>query len=344
MVGGDCIFRRCDVGYCSSAVDGGGMALSSLAAADILECTFHDNSADNGSALSGSFSTARVNVENSSFLRNTATAVRLAAYEKIRVTTSVFQENGPAGSFGTAALAVQAALRGSNVEDCLFLSNSARAVGAILVTGTVLPGPTTPSVRRCRFEDNHATGSMSAGKSGAVNGVGYFELVDCVLLRNSAPIGGALVSEAIGGDEAPLISGCTFAFNSASREGVIFQSRTLPQLDHCLVAFNEASDTFFCTAGGVPTLTCSDVFGNSGGDWEGCIAGQGEANANFSADPLFCDGSAGDLSLDSQSPCLPAASPCGELVGGLGPGCAATGANARMVPATWGRLKSLYRK
>ena len=44
-------------------------------------------------------------------------------------------------------------------------------------------------------------------------------------------------------------------------------------------------------------------------------------------DPLFCDPTdcglpvEEDWSLDARSPCLPEQSPCGELIGALGPGC-----------------------
>ena len=51
-------------------------------------------------------------------------------------------------------------------------------------------------------------------------------------------------------------------------------------------------------------LSCCDLYGNTGGDWTGCVAGQYGQNRNISADPLFC-ALPTDLTLESTSPCAP---------------------------------------
>ncbi len=73
-----------------------------------------------------------------------------------------------------------------------------------------------------------------------------------------------------------------------------------------------------CEAGGAATFTCSDVFGNQGGDWSGCIAGQNGVNGNISLNPRFCNPPAGNFRLHVQSPCL--AQPCGKM-GAYDQGC-----------------------
>jgi hypothetical protein len=93
-----------------------------------------------------------------------------------------------------------------------------------------------------------------------------------------------------------------------------------------------------------PTLTCCDIYGNSGGDWVGCIASQNGVNGNISADPLFCHTPTGDFSVEACSPCLPGHHPyhydCSGIIGALGAGC---DCGAATQPATWGALKALYR-
>jgi len=45
------------------------------------------------------------------------------------------------------------------------------------------------------------------------------------------------------------------------------------------------------------TLTCCDLYDNSGGDWVGCIADQLGVDGNISADPLFTDHIWGDFTI-----------------------------------------------
>ena len=83
-----------------------------------------------------------------------------------------------------------------------------------------------------------------------------------------------------------------------------------------------------------PETTYSCVFGNVGGD-----ALCGSYSDILEADPLFCDLAIGDLSIDAASPCLPANNPWGILIGALGEGCS----TVMVEPATWGRVKTLFR-
>jgi hypothetical protein len=75
--------------------------------------------------------------------------------------------------------------------------------------------------------------------------------------------------------------------------------------------------------GGTPTvsISCTNIYGNHGGDWVGVIATQANANGNFSSNPLFCDTTAGDFHLQSNSPCAPANNSCGVLIGALPVAC-----------------------
>jgi hypothetical protein len=65
-------------------------------------------------------------------------------------------------------------------------------------------------------------------------------------------------------------------------------------------------------------ITCTDIFGNTGGDWTSDIAKQQGMRGNLSVNPMFCDIDGGDLSLAYNSPCLFKA--CGRI-GAYGNGC-----------------------
>jgi hypothetical protein len=98
-------------------------------------------------------------------------------------------------------------------------------------------------------------------------------------------------------------------------------STSYPTITKTIIASNSGADAVTCGGEAAPEFFCTDIYGNEGGDWVGCIADQANINNNFSADPLFCNTAAGDFRISSYSPCAPAHSPCGELVGALGLGC-----------------------
>ena len=60
------------------------------------------------------------------------------------------------------------------------------------------------------------------------------------------------------------------------------------------------------------------------------------------ADPSFCElapDESGVFTVQSDSPCAPANSPCGELIGRDPVGCG----TEPVEPVTWGGVKSIYR-
>ncbi len=50
------------------------------------------------------------------------------------------------------------------------------------------------------------------------------------------------------------------------------------------------------------TLSCTDLFGNLGGDWTEAIADQNGENGNLNVEPRFCDAMKGDYHLQQGSP------------------------------------------
>jgi hypothetical protein len=164
------------------------------------------------------------------------------------------------------------------------------------------------------FQENQANGE-SWGDGGALyrrvdGGPGY--LVDCTLVRNR---------------------GVAYAGGIYCLEG----SSVI--VENTIIAFGPSGRATFCAGGSTITIACSDVIGNLGGDWSGCIADQANINGNFSADPLFCDPENGDFTIRSDSPCAPpGVTGCG-LVGALPVGCGPVA----LEEVTWGAIKEKYR-
>ncbi len=151
-------------------------------------------------------------------------------------------------------------------------------------------------------------------------------LARCVIRENSAAQSGGGVY--CTGGSSPQMVQCTFAYNSAIEQGagVACDGASSPDVDHSILAFGAAGEAVGCEGGSAAALHCCDVYGNAGGDWVGCIAGQFGVDGNFGMDPLFCDPESGDLSVDEDSPCASDNSgpDCG-WIGALKTGCASTG-------------------
>jgi hypothetical protein len=120
------------------------------------------------------------------------------------------------------------------------------------------------------------------------------------------------------------LSHCTFYANRASNYGAGMRTYDFsdPIVENTIVAFSTQGVGISCAGSGEPELSCSDIYGNAGGDWTGAIADQYGINGNFAADPLFCNAAQDTLTLNSSSPCAPNNSPngCG-LVGACPVGC-----------------------
>jgi hypothetical protein len=140
----------------------------------------------------------------------------------------------------------------------------------------------------------------------------------------------------IAGSSNPSFTGCTIVLNAGYG---IHAIQTDVDLVNTIVAFNDL-EGIRCESNATVTAICSNIFGNQGGDWVSCVAGQGDVNGNFSADPLFCDPEAGDFHIQSDSPCAPpGATDCG-LVGALPVGCGPVWVERE----SWARIKTRYRR
>ncbi len=261
---------------------------------------------------------------------------------------------GNLSDFGSAA-----ACRGSSpqIVDCRFVDNLTAEIGG----GLLCEQNSNPTIERCSFETNRA----EVGAGMACRDASNPKVFQTRFVQNSAHEAGAVWCA----NSSPVFTECLFAANEASeRGGALLCVFAAPQLSRCtlygnhapvaagifawldsapvvestIIAFSPQGEAVACTDGGTATLSCSDVYGNAGGDWSGSIAAQMAGDGNFGADPRFCDTSTGVLHLWANSPCLPGNHPGGATCGVIGAfGFACT--PVRVESTTWGQLKSLYR-
>ena len=242
------------------------------------------------------------------------------------------------------------------------LENVTVAGGNGETAGGIYVRQASPTIRGCSIYDNSSFGAFGSGVSFAQStailedcfiamnsgmctaGVSLAPQIYCfeqadVTLRNCVitagwswptPDGPAVeVTSA-----SPSFISCTIVGNMSYAIGALGGSTSIT-LQNTIIAYN-TGEAVRCSEGATATASCCDLFHNWGGDWVGCLAGQGDLRGNFWAPPLFC---VGDFRLQSVSPCAPPGiTGCG-LVGALPVGCGPVA----LKRATWGVIKGMYR-
>ena len=212
------------------------------------------------------------------------------------------------------------------------------------------------------------TACTALGYGGAIYATGPSCLLDifaCLFIANMAASydGGAIYANA---QAAIILTACLFQGNTAMRYGgalylywvtanilrcTFFDNygefggaciglyATVVPIIACILAFSQWGEAIFAESDSrnVVTLSCTDIFGNPGGDWTPLIADQLGVDGNISEDPQFCssDGSGDNLSLQSDSPCADCE---GEVMGCYEVACGESAATV----STWGQLKLMY--
>jgi predicted outer membrane repeat protein len=345
-------FVNCVFSNSTASTAGGGVFCDYRGSGAVLiNCTFSGNS---GSGLHLS-EDADVTVTDCTFDGNAPYGLNAPRYSNAVVTDTRFTNHADRAvrvSESTVSLAgctfdgnpgggLVCRMAHVTLENCTFSNNSAENGGGIL---TDYDG--TFTVTNCTFTGNSATTSGGAiccdnfyglnldnctftGNSAATGGAvycdgyyssPYFPASNCTFFNNTASTGGGAVYLGVDATYG-YYTNCTFAENSApSGSGVYVSNYAEIRMWKCIVVFGKQGAAVTCSGTGAATFTCSDVYGNEGGDWSGCIYGQGGTNNNISFDPEFCgEPGSGILTLQSDSPCATVS--CGPI-GSFPVGCA----------------------
>jgi hypothetical protein len=122
---------------------------------------------------------------------------------------------------------------------------------------------------------------------------------------------------------SPTFLRCTISDNLAGwgMGGGVYCLDGSPTLTNTIISFSAGGEAIGCSGISAPILTCCDVYGNAGGDWVGCIAGQAGMDGNLSEDPVYCDAVEDRYRIEPGSPCDPINQPACGLIGAGPPGC-----------------------
>jgi hypothetical protein len=244
----------------------------------------------------------------------------------------------PTGPAPRRAINLQSGETAASIEGFALRGGYADFGGAVFCSGA------SATISNCLLTDNFAVwGGVKGGGSGG--GIycefGSLSVIDCIMVENysvDGGLGGAIFAQA----SILTVHGCTISDNEAAFGGQIdlFES-SVALIENTIISFGHQG-SINGQPGSTVTLTCSNLFGNEGGDWGGWLASQANKNGNQSFDPLFCDAEALDFHLHSGSPCLPENSMGCGLIGALGLGCGDVSVPEHEA-RSWGQIKSLYR-
>jgi predicted outer membrane repeat protein len=174
-------------------------------------------------------------------------------------------------------------------------------------------GDSQPYFNKCRFDQNVSEGSLALG--GAV--LSFFwgnpTFTECTFSRNVAAIGGALYSDA---NSPANLTSCTVVFNTAHSYGAgLYTENASPEIKNSIIAFQDGIG-ILSLGTSYPEITCTNIFGNTDGDWFGSLARQATAAGNMTTDPLFCATNLDEeylFNLQDDSPCAAENGACADM-------------------------------
>jgi len=283
---------------------GGAIRLDDAATVEITECTFDGNVAERGGAIWSSNS--HVALLDCAFTGNQTNGQISGALDlnsgSVDVIGCMF-DNNTAVDAGAGLL-----------DACEVTMQNCEVTGNSGDSGALTLDSCTGALTECSFTGN----SGGDGGAIAVVGDGPFSISDCVFQGNAAFIyGGAILAGSV---PDLSIDRCTLVDNTApSGSGIYLGWLSQVEIDRTIVTHGIGGEGIACDGTSSVALSCSNIYGNEGGDYVGCLAGLEGVDGNLRADPLFCDRVAGDLTLDAASPCADAPG-CG-LIGALEVGC-----------------------
>ncbi len=274
------------------AKQGGGLAIEEDCSPTVTDCNFDANEAPSGAGL---------------FIRQNSNPVITGC----TVTNNII--NFDYGSGGGIAVVASS----PTISDCHIEGNVALGYGS----GIAYLDQSGGSLTHCTIVNNNLP-SPGLGGAGIHTNQSDPLIENCLFAGNTVTAtwgdGGGADFEFV---PFPTVRNCTFDANSTGPNGlaggISFLFGADVMLEKCIVSNSTVGGGLYCLSAN-PTIVCSDVWGNAGGNG---LCGTDGGN-NFSLDPLFCGTEGVEYNIEEDSPCAPEHSACGERVGYGDVGCA----------------------
>lgn len=277
---------------------GGAISSTSSGVLTLQGCTFTDNEGtNNGGAIR---SNSELDLEGCQFTGNSGDGGgAISCVTHVTLTNCDLISNHADDQGG----AVQSG--STEVDSCTFIDNTGVSGGALRCVGAVT------------VSDSWFLGNSCTSEGGDMWISGNLDISRCTFAGGSAGAGAAVRSL---DNHGGLIVSCTF-YGSSSGNGCLYFSGSEPIIRNTVIAFGVGGGAI--GGSGSPTLTCCNIYGNEGGDWNGMISEQFGLAGNISLDPWFCTPEEGDFTLHEDSPCVAYSEPNPECdqIGAWPVGC-----------------------
>ena len=290
------------------AKQGGGLSIEENSDTQVYDCYFYSNESPSGGAV------IIKGIGTSAIMKNCVIEGNVVPYS-----------NGAGG--GITVTDARA-----TISHCQILNNSVQGTGG----GVAFLNGASGMLSHSLIKGNQADFQFSLG--GGIHTDGSSPtLAFLTIVQNDA--GGAFADGGginVNFSPAPIIRNCTIAENSVGAAGlaggICFQFGGNATVENCIIANSPSGGGITCI-GATPTISCTDVWGNAGGN---ALCGTDGGN-NFSLDPEFCgpENPVYPWAIGEDSPCTAANSPCDALVGAGPWGC---GTGVPETPAGAARL------
>lgn len=188
------------------------------------------------------------------------------------------------------------------IDGCIFWNNHAELGGGAISAQTVAE----PHITNSSFFGN-STHQYGPGGAIFLDDDTQAEIEGCAFNGNWGDGGGAVY---LNYSDANFRQ-CTINGSDGYGAALYAENNSSVHTYNTILCFSDVRSVI-CTGGSTATMSCTDIYGNVGGDWTGSIADQYGVNGNISADPLFC-GVGTPFGLHENSPCAPAQSACGLI-------------------------------
>jgi hypothetical protein len=226
----------------------------------------------------------------------------------------------------------------AEVSNNTFSGNEAAFAGG----GVLLQEAGHTNVSTTSFEENTAVVGAGGGLV-AVNCGEGFNVGGCLFAHNSAGTGGGMAN--YGGASTMIAGGCTFVMNEVTGArgvgaGIMVSDAEVWIIDN-IIAFSPQGEAVACVEGATVSASACAIYGNAGGDWADCLAGQESQANNYDGDPLFCDMYQDNFYLCENSYCRLGGNPAETQIGCYGVECDACESPVEM--QSWGAIKALFR-
>ncbi len=282
----------------NGAKQGGGLAIEEGSSPQIIDCVVSENYAPSGAGI---------------FIRNNCAPTLSGC----AVNNNTILPETVTNTYG-GGISIQSST--PTITDCQFLGNTARGFGG----GVAYSDASSGLMEDCLIQgnDNVYTNGQGGGLFVSLSSPDLRRLVvaDNTASGHFGEGGGVFISFGPG----PSLENCTIVGNgcgpNGSSGGIFVEWNATPSIDKCIISGSTSGEAMVCE-NATPVVTCTNIFGNAGGDG---LCGT-DGGGNFSADPQFCGNAGYEFNLATSSPCAPGNHPdglCeGALIGAMTAGC-----------------------